>query len=168
MNATLKSYRYLRSGLHGDLALGVAGLVAGSIFTLAAKETGFIFILFVSITLLALFFTLNTLRRYWIEIKVDEQSVSSFNRGKQQSTLQWSEIAQMKLRFFGSKSQREKGKGTLSLTLIGRNKKKVSFESGLTDFEGLATVCFDQTREFQVEIDPVSLENFGAVGVKFQ
>lgn len=168
MNATLKSYRYLRSGLHGDLALGIAGLVAGLVFTLAAQKTGFVFMLFVSITLLALYFTFNTVRRYWIEIQVDEQVITSLNRGTPRSTMRWAEVTQMKLRFFGSKSQREKGNGTLSLTLIGRDKKKISFESGLSDFEDLAIECFDQTREFQVKIDPVSLENFGAVGVKFQ
>lgn len=160
----MKSYFYHRPGLHGDLVLGIASIIAGLIFTVAASETVFLFTLFLLVTLLALFFTWNSLRRYWIEIRTDGEAVVLINRGKEAQKLRWSEVTKMKLRFFGSKSQREKGKGTLSLTLIDQEGRKIAFESGLINFEDLAKTCFDMTRDHAVDIDSVSAQNFQSVG----
>lgn len=162
-----RSFRYNRASLHGDLALGLGGLIAGGIFTLAALETRFLLLLFASITVLAVYFTYNSLRRYWIEVEADEESITLFSRERKPVTISWADVATLKLRFFGSKSQREKGKGTLSLMIVDRNKRKITVESGLIDFEDLAKFSYAQSRAHDVEIDAVSLQNFQAVGVSF-
>ena len=159
-------YRYKRGELHGDLALGIGGLVAGGIFTMAAWQTTFLLALFLAVTALALYFTYNTVRRYWIEVRTDEQSISLFSRDRKPVIMAWSDVQSMKLKFFGSRSQREKGKGTLTLTLVDRQNKKLSVESGLENFEDLAVFSYDQTRSYAIEIDPVSADNFKAVGVQ--
>jgi len=166
MPTKTKSYHYHRPRLHGDLVLGISGLCAGLVFTFAALETRFLFFLFLVVTTLALYFSANSLRRYWIEIQTDDKGIKLLSRGSEKCLIKWSEVKSIKLRFFGSKSQREKGKGTLSLTMTDQNKAKIAFESGLVDFDELARLCFEQTQDSSVEMDAVSVGNFEAVGVR--
>jgi hypothetical protein len=165
MTEVSEIFGYRRGDLHVDLALGLSSLLAGAIFCAAAWNTTFILGLFVVMTLLALYFSIRTLWRYQIQFQFDETGLWEMRSGSTRLSLQWNEIQALRLRYYGSKGQREKGKGTMNLRLQNSRGRKIDFDSGVVNFDKLAVAC-KNFGTITGTMDGTSAANFESLGSK--
>ena len=156
MSAT---YRYPVQALLGDYAragFGLAITLAPLLFMDVASVMVWVF---GGLFLLFLTFAGRTALRHSTTIELDAEGVAA--RGPLGSSLRWDEVDRVKLRYFSTRKDREKGWMQLA---IGSQRKTIRIDSTLEGFHEVVERTARCTRE-RVAFDPPTLANFKALGI---
>lgn len=161
---------YSRQSLWGDYLRALCGLTLGLGILLYSTGEAWVVIVFGGLTGLFAYFAWRTLERH--RLKVTLTSAGIDYEGLVRRVLPWSDLRQIKLRFFGSRHQHKKiaggeaftGGGFLHLTLRSQG-VKLDFESSLYGFSYLAWCAVQAGRRQGLSIDPTSAGNFLAIGI---
>ncbi len=162
--------RYPLSSLIGDYIRSAAGVAIGLGVLIAVAPSPAILAVFGSILLLFSVFGLRTIERQILQVAVSDHEICW--RGFRRKTLAWSDLEQLKLRFYGTRRQRrnegtggsEGGGGFLQLTLKGAG-TRIAFESSVQGFEMIAWRAAKAMRDNKFSLDPTSAGNLLAIGV---
>jgi hypothetical protein len=149
--------RYRRSDLmldYGRAALG-AGL-SGAV--LAAPTAPAVGIVAGGLTLLFAVFALRTAARQITRYELSPSGIAEV--GWRRNALDWSRLDGFKLRYYAPRRKRAKGWMTLGLAAGGR---RLTLDSTLPEFDGVASLALAAARRNRVELDDVTLGNLAAI-----
>ena len=161
---------YSRQSLLGDYLRALCGLSLGVGILLYSTGETWVIVVFGGLTALFAYFAWRTVERH--RLKVTVTSAGLLYEGLVRRELIWSNLSEVKLRFFGSRHQHKKisggeaftGGGFLHLTLRGP-RAKLDFESSLYGFSYLAWCAVQAARHKGLSVDPTSAGNFLAIGI---
>jgi|TARA_R110002072_G_scaffold12038_22_gene53073 hypothetical protein len=161
------TYRYPVKRLVGDYLRAGSGVAISGAILLFAEPAPWVLVIFAVILAIFLFFGLRTVKQHRTEVVLSDQGVllHVFGAGK---ALKWSDLAAVRLRYYGSRRQRSQQQGGfLQLDLRGAG-NKLSFESSLQGFRDLSWHAAKAAREQNAESDPSTASNFLAIGVSLE
>jgi hypothetical protein len=147
-------YDYLR----GILGLGIAVVIIQSIGTDTA-------VFWVVLGLAALFavWLANTALRHISRIRFDEEGLQSMPWPKK--AIAWNGLEEMALRYYSTRRKRKDGWMTLTLK-AGKN--RIDIESTLPHFADVVARAAYAAKQADLALDPVTVENMNAIGVKVE
>ncbi|MDA0340635.1 MAG: hypothetical protein O3B74_03450 [Proteobacteria bacterium] len=155
----MTNHRYAMKTLRGDYIRGGIGVaVTGSLLVGATTVTIFQYLL-TAAALLFVGFVLRTWLRHRTVFELSEEGV--WANGPMGKALRWSEITEIRLRYFST--QRDRKNGWFQLTLKSPA-GKVSVDSGLDGFDAVLEATASAIRVNQLEISESTAENFAAAG----
>lgn len=155
--------------LVGDWLRTLCGLAIGLGVLIFVPWTLWILLIFGALTLLFGYFGLRTLERQLQRIAFGEEGliVQDWRR----RLIPWSELSQLRLRFYGTRRQHRRMKegedptgGFLEMRLAG-GRTRVTFDSALPGFALLAWRAARAARERRLGLDPVTAGNLLTLGV---
>lgn len=153
-------HHYPRSALVGDYVRGGAG-VALMVLPLALLDLDTIVAAVFGV--LALVFAVHLLRTVQRQVTVVETGGEGIVvRGPLGSAIRWDQIAGLRLKYYSTRRDRQQG--WMNLTLRGGG-RKLSLESSLTGFDGIAERAAANARANGVALDLTTLDNLGALGI---
>lgn len=154
------TYRYSAQALLGDYAragFGLAITLAPLLFMDVASVMVWIL---GGLSLLFLTFAGRTALRHSTTIELDAEGVTA--RGPLGSSLRWDQVDRVKLRYFSTRKDREKGWMQL---VIGGGGRRIRIDSTLDGFRDLVERAALSTRKRGIAFDPPTLANLKALGV---
>ena len=152
-------YRYpLKSLLSDYLRSAVGVLVAAGLIVFGQLPTPVLVVFAVLAAMFALF-GLSTLRRHWTRIGVSESELLLAPGGRR---VAWDDLEQVRLRYYSTR--KEKDKGWMQLTLRGPG-RKMRIESACEGFDDIARLAASSALAKGLEIDKFSADNFQTLGV---
>lgn len=156
----MSTHRYRRADLTADLARGGGGLLmtAGPLLVLPT-HWAVAAILGVAAAVFAVF-TLRTLQRRMTIVELDDTGILS--RGLPQRAIRWSEISDLKLKYYSTRRDRQNGWMQLSIRGTGSG---LVLESTLTGFEDVVERAADAARENGVDLSVATTNNLISLGV---
>jgi len=160
----MKHLRYPPRVLYGDYLRSAAGLVVGLGVLLAVPPNPIIAVVFGSLTALFGTFGLRTAHRHTLRVTVTGEAIAC--RATTTRVIPWSDIAAMKLRYYGSRRSRWRplGGGFMQLTLKGTG-RAMTFESSIEGFEWLAGQAAAAMRARGLPLDPATASNLIELGI---
>lgn len=160
----MKVFRYPMQSLTGDYLRAAIGLAVGLAVLLTAPPSIAVSLIFGSISVLFLVFGLRTYHRQTLRIAVTEDEIRWAGIGTR--ALSWDALELLKLRYYGTRRQRNKeaGGGFMQLTLKGGN-ASLNLESSIHGFEYIAWRAVKAARENGVGLDPTSANNLLELGI---
>lgn len=156
MSAT---YRYPASALLGDYARAGFGLAITLAPLLFMDVASVMVWMFGGLFLLFLTFAGRTALRHSTMIELDAEGVAA--RGPLGASLRWDEVDRVKLRYFSTRKDREKGWMQLA---IGSGRRTIRIDSTLNGFRDVVERTVGFTRD-RVAFDPPTAANFMALGI---
>lgn len=169
----MRVYRYPLRSLIGDYLRALTGLAVGFGVLVSVPLSPTIGIVFSSLALLFLVFGLRTLQRHMLRVAITNEEICS--TGFTARVLPWSSIGYFKLRYYGTRRQRNRedsGSGFMQLTLNGPGKgpgkghgASLRFESSIEGFEYIAWRAAKAARENRISLDPASTGNLLDLGI---
>ncbi len=157
-------FRYPVRSLVSDYLRAGVGLVVG--LAALANAAGSITLLIIFGGLTALFggFAYRTLRRHLLRVAVTTEAICGSGLGTQE--LPWDKLGMLKLRYYGTRRQRnrEDGGGFMQLTLKGAG-ASLTLESSIEGFEYIAWCAAKAARESGIGLDPISAGNLLELGI---
>lgn len=156
--------RYPAKALLGDYLRAGVGLAVGLGVLASVPPSPFIVVVFGGLSALFLVFGLRTMRRQVTQIAVDDRGIQSAGFGTR--AVPWDALEQLKLRYYGTRRQRNRGEGEgfMQLTLRGAG-TSVVLESSVDGFAYIAWCAAKAARENGVSLDPTSAGNLLDIGV---
>ena len=157
-------FRYPIRSLVGDYLRAGVGLIVGLGVLASAPTSITIFIIFGGLTALFLGFAYRTVRRHLLRVAVTAEAIHGSGPGGQE--VPWGKLDLLKLRYFGTRRQRnrEAGGGFMQLTLEGAG-ASLTLESSIEGFEYIAWRAAKAARENGVGLDPTSAGNLLELGI---
>lgn len=152
--------RYPLPALLGDYARGALGFALTGGPVLFVDMARVLFWIFAVVAAVFAAFLVRTAIRHQTALRVDEVGVAT--SPPLAKTIPWDALAQVKLRYFSTR--RDKENGWMQLILRG-NGKTISAESMLTDFDRLAERVAEEALARGVELDDLSRSNFTGMGI---
>ena len=156
--------RYPTKALLGDYLRAGVGLAVGLGVLVSVPLSPVIVVVFGGLSALFLVFGLRTVRRQITAIAVDDRGIHSAGFGTR--VVPWNALEQLKLRYYGTRRQRNRGEGEgfMQLTLRGGG-TSVTLESSVDGFAYIAWYAAKAAREHGVSLDPTSAGNLLDIGV---
>lgn len=157
-------FRYPADSLIGDYLRAGIGLVVG-LSVLANAPTSFaVVVIFGGLTALFGGFAYRTLQRHLLRVAVSAEAIRG--SGLSPRELPWGKLDLLKLRYYGTRRQRnrEAGGGFMQLTLKGAG-TSLTLESSIEGFEYIAWQAAKAARENGVGLDPSSAGNLLELGI---
>lgn len=154
------TYRYPGQALLGDYARAAFGLVITLAPLLFMDVASVMVWVLGGLSLLFLTFAGRTALRHSTTIELDAEGVAA--RGPLGASLRWDEVERVKLRYFSTRKDREKG--WMQLAIHGR-RRIIRIDSTLDGFREVVEASARSTRERGLAFDPPTLANFKALGV---
>ena len=172
-------YRYPVKSVIGDYLRAAAGLTLTLGVLLSGPLPWFVALIFAALALLFLVFGLRTLQRQFLEVWLDERGIATQVRppkgeskdGYFPRQLDWQDLTEVKLRYFGTRRKLQKGDGSgggfMQLTLSGSSNPKtsMSFESSLEGFSAITERAAEAARSINLGIDPATAGNLLTLGI---
>ncbi len=157
-------FRYPVRSLVGDYLRAGVGLAVGLSVLANAPDSVTVVIIFGSLTALFLGFAYRTLRRNLMRVAVTTETIRGSGLGVRE--LPWDKLDLVKLRYFGTRRQRQReaGGGFMQLTLEGAG-ASLTLESSIEGFEYIAWRAAKAARDNGVGLDPTSAGNLLELGV---
>ena len=169
--------RYPLSALAFDYLRGVVGLGISMLIVQAVGTDTPVFWVFVGLAVLFVIWLGNTFLRHMSRIRFDQDGLSSAPWPKK--SIAWSGLKKMELRYYTTKRRRKnnaragdanstdrpKDQGWMTLTLK-TDRDRIDIESTLPHFADIAARAAHAAKEAHVPLDPVTIENLSAIGVK--
>ena len=156
----MTSHRYPLDAVAPDYARGVIGLTLSGGAWAMAPLAAYSLIIFGGLTALFLVFTIRTALRHRLRIELTDESIgeSRARRGP----LPWSEIDDVRLRYYATRRSHEGGWMTLRLA-AGRH--RLAVDSTLDGFDRIAARAADAARANRIELGATTRANFRALGI---
>lgn len=154
---------YPRTGILLDYLRAAVGLGVGLVLLLSAPGSPVMIALSGAVMALFLLFAIRTLQRQAMEVTVSDEAIAT--TGLRSARLPWDQLRRLKLRYYGGRRSRDKGKGFMELTLVGGRGPKLRFESSLPAFEDIARRGLAAARASGASLDPATLGNLESLGV---
>lgn len=107
-------------------------------------------------------FAVSTVVRQATRVTCDEQGVST--AGLRSSSVRWSDIDRIALRYFSTRRDRTNGWMQLE---VGGGGQTVRIDSGLDGFDAIAQTAFTQAAARGVALDPTTSTNAAAAGLSY-
>ncbi len=159
-------FRYPVRSLTGDYLRAGVGLAVGLGVLASAPASVTVVVIFGSLTVLVLGFAYRTLRRQLIQVAVTDDGIRGSGPGHRE--LLWVKLDSVKLRYFGTRRQRQReaggGGGFMELTLGGAG-TSLKLESSIDGFEYIAWRAAKAARENGIGLDPASAGNLLELGI---
>ena len=157
-------YRYPTKSLLGDYLRSAVGLAVGIGVLVTVPPNAVIVIVFGGLTLLFLAFGARTVQRQVIQIAVTNEEIATAGFGA--AVLPWPALETLKLRYYGTRRQRNRseGGGFMQLTLKGSG-KSMTLDSSIDGFKYIAWRAAKAARENGVSLDPTSAGNLLDLGI---
>ncbi len=163
-------FRYPLRSLVGDYLRAAVGLAVGLGVLASAPSSVTIIVIFGGLTALFLGFAYRTLRRHLLRVALTAEAIQGSGLGARE--LPWSKLDLVKLRYFGTRRQRDReasggiggGSGFMQLTLKGAGAALI-LESSIEGFEYIAWHAAKAARENGVGLDPASAGNLLELGI---
>jgi hypothetical protein len=157
-------FRYPVRSLVGDYLRAGVGLAVGLGVLASAPASVTVIVIFGGLTALFLGFAYRTVRRHLLRIALTAEAIHGSGLGARE--LPWSKLDLVKLRYFGTRRQRnrEAGGGFMQLTLEGAG-ASLTLESSIEGFEYIAWHAAKAARENGVGLDPTSAGNLLELGI---
>lgn len=158
-------YRHAPRRLVGDYLRAIFGLAVtlGVLLSLEdpASVVGAIFLL---LAILFFAFALRTARQHILRVAINDEGI--FTKAIKTASLPWSQLSEVRLRFFGTRREHRTGSGGhMQLTLKGDG-QKLSFDSSIEGFEDITWHAARAARQNGVGIDPSTAGNMLSLGVE--
>jgi hypothetical protein len=142
--------------LRGILGVGICGIILSSI----GMETPFFWV-FAGSGALFLIWLGNTALRHIGHIRFDEDGLQSGPWPRK--VIAWSNLEDVALRYYSTKRKRKDGWMTLTLKA---GTHRIDIESTLPHFTAIVARAAHAAQETKLSLDPVTIENMSAIGVK--
>ena len=156
--------RYPVKSLVGDYVRAGVGLAVGLGVLATVPASPAILIVFGGLSALFGVFGLRTVKRHVTEFAVGDAGIRAQGMGT--AILPWPELETMKLRYYGTRRQRNRGEGGgfMQLTLRGGG-ASLTLESSVEGFEYIAWRAAKAAREKGLSLDPTSAGNLLDIGI---
>jgi len=160
----VRTLRYPPRVLLGDYLRSAAGLFVGLGVLLSVPPGPVVLTLFGAVALLFAVFGLRTLHRQFLRVAVTESEIAC--RGARLQVLPWSDLEDVRLRYFGSRRSKWRllGSGFMQLTLKGAG-ASMTFESSIEDFDWLAGRAAQALHAQGRRLDAASASNLIELGI---
>ncbi len=157
-------FRYPARSLVGDYLRAGIGLAIGLGVLASAPVSVLVVVIFGGLTALFGGFAYRTLRRHLLRVAVTTEAIRGTGLGTRE--LPWDKLGLLKLRYYGTRRQRnrEDGGGFMQLTLKGAG-ESLTLESSIEGFEYIAWHAAKAARETGIDLDPISAENLLELGI---
>ncbi len=160
----MKIVRYPTRSLVGDYLRASVGVAVG--LSVLASASGSIIVVIIVGGLTALFggFAYRTLRRHLLRVAVTTETICGTGMGTQE--LPWDKLTMLKLRYYGTRRQRnrEDGGGFMQLTIKGAG-ASLTLESSIEGFEYIVWRAAKAARDSDIGLDPISAGNLLQLGI---
>ena len=157
-------FRYPVRSLVGDYLRAGIGLAVGLGVLASAPASVLVVVIFGGLTALFGGFAYRTLRRHLLRVAVTTEMIRGTGLGTRE--LPWGKLGQLKLRYYGTRRQRnrEDRGGFMQLTLEGAG-ASLTLESSIEGFEYIAWRAAKAARETGIDLDPASAGNLLELGI---
>jgi hypothetical protein len=155
----MSSHRYPKKVLTGDYIRGGIGFVACGSLLVAVQDFGILHYFLMAGAALFGGFAFRTWRRHQTTYELSEEGI--WANGPLGSALRWSEIADIRLKYFSTR--RDRKEGWFQLTIKG-GPGKISLDSDLEGFDAFLQACVPVIRDNQLELSEPTTKNFAAAG----
>lgn len=157
-------FRYPTRVLIGDYVRSAVGLGVGLGVLATVPPTAVIVSVFGGISVLFLVFGLRTLQRQMTQVAVTKEEICSAGFGTR--TIPWHGLRFLKLRYYGTRRQRNRGDGGgfMQLKLAGAG-ASMTFESSMDGFSYIAWRAAKAARDNGISLDPTSAGNLLDLGI---
>ena len=158
-------YRHTPRRLIGDYLRAFFGLgVALTVLLSIDEPVSVIGGIFLLITLLFFAFAIRTLRQHLLQVALNDEGI--FTKVLATNSLHWSQLSEVRLRFFGTRREHKSGSGGhMQLTLKGDG-KKLSFESSINGFQDIIWHAARAARQNGIGVDPSTAGNMLSLGIE--
>ena len=155
----MSEHRYPGRSLVGDYLRGGIGLVITCALLAMADMLSVFQYIMIALALLFAGFVLRTLQRHLTVYSVSETGVRA--RGPLGREIAWSELADLRLRYFATR--RDRKSGWFQLTLRG-NGGRLSMDSELDGFDTVLEHAADAARRNRLALSDATTENLASTG----
>lgn len=159
-------FRYPVRSLVGDYLRAGVGLAVGLGVLASAPSSVTIIVIFGGLTALFGGFAYRTLRRHLLRVALTAEAIQGSGPGARE--LPWGKLDLLKLRYFGTRRQRQRepggGSGFMQLTLAGAG-MSLTLESSIEGFEYIAWHAAKAARQNGVGLDSTSAGNLLELGI---
>lgn len=152
-------HTYSRDSLRADYLRAAAGLLLTALPLILVRAHWIVGLLLGAMALLFLLFLLRTAQRQFTVVHVGDKGIRA--TGPMGKAIAWADIADLRLRYFSTR--RDKQKGWMHLTLKGGG-GKLKVESSLSGFEDVVDRAVDAARAKGLRLEPTTLNNLAALG----
>lgn len=156
-------YRYRLVSLLPDWLRSVTGLGIGMILTIFTVALPLLFYIGLALTMLFLAFAATTVLRQCTSVGVDGSGVAVRRTclGRLgDARIGWSEMRDIRLRYFSTRRDRSKGWMQLRMSASG---KRLTVDSAINEFPRLVTTVTDAAAAHGLSLDPITLANVDAL-----
>lgn len=155
----MSSHRYPTKVLTGDYIRGGIGFAVCASLPVAAREISVLHYIVIAGALLFGGFLFRTWQRQMTSYELSEEGI--WANGPLGKAIRWSEISEIKLKYFSTR--RDRKEGWFQLTVMGPP-GKVSVDSDLDAFDGFLRACAPIFKANRLELSESTAENFAAAG----
>ena len=156
----MTTHRYPLNAVAPDYARGVIGLALSGGAWAVTPFTVYSVTIFGGLTALFLVFTIRTALRHRVRIDLTDAAIG-VSRARRRP-LPWSEIDDVRLRYYATRRSREGGWMTLRLA-AGRH--RLAIDSTLDGFDRIAARAAAAARANRIELGATTRANFRALGI---
>jgi hypothetical protein len=161
-------HRYRLLSLLPDWLRAATGLGTGLILTIFTVALPLLFYIGLALTMLFLAFAATAVLRQCTSVGVDGHGVAarraclgSLGLGRWgDARIGWSEMRDIRLRYFSTRRDRSKGWMQLRMSAPG---KRLTVDSAIDDFSRLVTSVTDGALAHGLSLDPITLANVDAL-----
>lgn len=155
-----EQYRYDQSAMRGDLIRGGFGLAITVLPVVLVQMHWVLVLLFGGAGVLFAVFTWRIWQRMQTVVETDD--IGLILKGPGGGLLRWADMEQLKLAYFSTRRDRQKG--WMQLTLRGQG-RTFRFESTLDGFEALTDRAAEAAHDKGLVLEPATENNLTALGV---
>lgn len=160
----MSEHIYPTSACLGDILCATSGMALAGIpligFETGAAVTIVLSAVFVMFSVHGLFSCL----RFRTRVNLAPDHIAML--GPRKRFIQWSKLKHVRLAYYSTRRDRERG--WFRLSLLGHNDQKLALDSRLTDFHVIARRAALAAQTSNILPDPATLENFQALGIAIE
>lgn len=156
----MSRHRYPFSALVKDYVKAGLGLAVSATPLFIDGVSAIIFYIFLALTLLLLVFGARTVLRHITLISVSETGVRA--DGPLGASVDWTDLRELRLRYYSTRRDRERG--WMDLRLKGRN-RTLRIESTIGGFEHIVRTATERAERRGLELGALTRTNLRAMGI---
>lgn len=155
----MSAHTYPRDSLRADYLRAAAGLLLTALPLILVRPHWIVGLLLGAMAILFLLFLLRTAQRQATTVHLDDTGIRA--EGPMGKAVAWTGLADLRLRYFSTR--RDKQKGWMHLTLKGAS-ATLKVESSIDGFEDIVDRAVDAAKANGLRLEPTTLNNLAALG----